>query len=362
MSARFVKAATFIALLPALVGLGSFPAMKAAEMSPAMQALAAAADKEGSLTVVAGDLVLGDAANWQTLETGMNAMFGTHIKIRWSPGPALMQQGFQIIQEYKAGRRASTDLYNAPNQIVLQMLDADMLTRTDWKALLPGRITDEMVEEGGALLRWQSYARGVIYNTKLLPNPPRTLAGYLDPSLKGKLATTPYAAGFDLLAAPDSLGPDATIKYAKQLATQVSGLIRCPDEDRIISGEFWALLIDCGEGKVAEEAAKGAPIGRVLLKEMNRITFFYLTVPKNAEHPNAATLAAAYLMTPEGQKLSMKDGGRDLLFFPDSTVRESLKALSPDLSGLTYVSADWMRHTDVGKTLDEVVNIFATKQ
>jgi iron(III) transport system substrate-binding protein len=357
-----MKAAAFTALLATIVSLGLLPAAKAAELSPAMKALAAAADKEGDLTVVAGDLVLGGADNWKSVETGMNAMFGTHVKIRWSPGPALMQQGFQLLQEAKANRKASTDLYSAPNQIVLQMLDADMLARTDWKALFPGRITDDMIEEGGALLRWQSYARGVIYNTKLLPNPPRTLAGYLDPSLKGKLATTPYAAGFDLLAAPDSLGPDATIKYAKQLSEQVSGLIRCPDEDRIISGEFAALLIDCGEGQVAREAAKGAPIGRVLLKEMNRITFFYLTVPKNAEHPNAARLAAAYLMTVDGQKLSMKAAGRDLLFFPESQMRQSLKDLSPDLSGLTYVSADWMRHTDVATTLNQVVDIFAAKK
>jgi iron(III) transport system substrate-binding protein len=361
MSARYTRALAFVALLAASVSLGSM-ATKAAELSPALKALAAAADKEGTLTVVAGDLVLGGADNWKTLETGMNAMFGTNIKIRWSPGPALMQQGFQVIQEYKAGRKSSSDLYDAPNQIVLQMLDADMLTRTNWKELLPGRVTDEMTEEGGALLRWQSYARGVIYNTKLLPNPPRTLTGYLDPSLKGKLATTPYAAGFDLLAAPDSLGPEGTIKYAKQLTEQVSGLIRCPDEDRIISGEFSALLIDCGEGNVPKEAAQGAPIGRVLLKEMNRITFFYWTVPKNAEHPNAAKLAAAYFMTEEGQKLAQDAGGRDLMFFPDSHVRQSLKDLSPDLSGLTYVSADWMRHTDVGKTLEAVVNIFAAKK
>jgi hypothetical protein len=67
-------------------------------------------------------------------------------------------------------------------------------------------------------------------------------------------------------------------------------------------------------------------------------------------------------MTPEGQKLSMADGGRDLLFFPDSKVRQSLKDLSPDLSGLTFVSADWMRHTDVGTTLSQVVDIFAAKK
>jgi ABC-type Fe3+ transport system substrate-binding protein len=219
-----------------------------------------------------------------------------------------------------------------------------------------------MIEEGGALLRWQSFARGVIYNTKMLPNPPHTLAGYLDPSLKGKLATTPYAAGFDLLAAPDALGPEATIKYAKQLNEQVSGLIRCPDEDRIISGEFWALIIDCGEGQVAHHAAKGAPIGRVLLKEMNRITFFYLTVPKHSEHPNAAKLAAAYLMTPEGQKIVLKGSGRDLLFFPESSVRQqAMKELSPDLSGLTYVSTEWARRTNVSQTLKEIVSIFTKK-
>jgi hypothetical protein len=181
MSIRALKAASFAAL--AALFCIQADAVMAADMSPEMKALAAAADKEGQLNILAADTVMGGAENWKAVETGMNAMFGTHIKVRYTPGPAILNEGYQIIQEFKAGRKSSSDLYSGPTQIVLAMTDENMLNTTDWKALMPGRVTDDMIEENGTVLRWQSFARGVIYNTKLLPNPPTTLAGYLDPSL-----------------------------------------------------------------------------------------------------------------------------------------------------------------------------------
>ena len=58
--------------------------------------------------------------------------------------------------------------------------------------------------------------------------------------------TVAKSAGFDILAAKDVYGPEKAVAFAKEFSGQVAGLIRCDDNQRIASGEFLALLLDCG--------------------------------------------------------------------------------------------------------------------
>ena len=62
----------------------------------------------------------------------------------------------------------------------------------DWKALVPDRITDQSTEQDGQLVRVYSGMSGVTYNTRLAPMKPTTLADFLRPEWKGKIASTPY--------------------------------------------------------------------------------------------------------------------------------------------------------------------------
>ncbi len=175
----------------------------AAELSPDMATVAAAADKEGTVRIMWGDNVLGGSAGSREIQDSMNRMFGTHLRVLYVPGDSMPQVGNQIMAEAQAKHPASSDVWIAPTTHIGRGEKAGMLLKVDWKALLPGQITDKMVEADGGAVRFVSNIAGVSYNTDLLPHPPKTLEGFLAPEFKGKIATTPYAAGFDILATDD---------------------------------------------------------------------------------------------------------------------------------------------------------------
>src|SRR3712207_9168827 len=66
----------------------------------------------------------------------------------------------------------------------------------------------------------------------------RSMADLLKPQYKGRIASTPYAAGFDWLAAPEAWGEQRVLDYLAQFKEQVAGLIRCNEMERIANGEF----------------------------------------------------------------------------------------------------------------------------
>ena len=94
-------------------------------------------------------------------------------------------------------------------------------------------------------------ALGIGYNTKVLESrglpEPKCWADLLDPKLKGRVATTPYASYFDRLALPEMWGREKTFDFAHKLSDQVSGLIRCNELNRLASGEFDVFGLTCSQ-------------------------------------------------------------------------------------------------------------------
>jgi ABC-type Fe3+ transport system substrate-binding protein len=331
----------------------------AADLSPEMAKAAAAADKEGTVRVMWGDNVLGGSTGAKEIQDGMNRMFGTHVRVLYAPGDSMPQVGNQIMAEAQANQAASSDVWIAPTTHIGRGEKAGILQRIDWQALVPGRISDRMVEANGGAVRFVSNIAGVSYNTDLLPHPPKTLMGFLAPEYKGKIATTPYAAGFDILATDDFWGLDKTLDYATKLSAQVSALMRCNEGARIAAGEVEALLIDCGGDTAETLAEKGAPVAHYLARDFLNERFFYLAVPKNAEHPNAAKVMIAWLLTPEGQAFSWRSWYEDLASYPDSHAAKEIASAEADGGTVKELSvAWWLAHPDASEALDKVVKIF----
>jgi iron(III) transport system substrate-binding protein len=334
-------------------------AAAAAELSPEMATVAAAADKEGTVRVMWGDNVLGGSAGAKEIQDSMNRMFGTHLRVLYVPGDSMPQVGNQIMAEAQAKHAASSDVWIAPTTHIGRGEKAGILLKVDWKALLPGRITDQMVEADGGAVRFVSNIAGVSYNTDLLPHPPKTLEGFLAPEFKGKIATTPYAAGFDILATDDFWGLQKTLDFATKLSAQVSALMRCNEGARIAAGEVEALLIDCGGDTAYPLAEKGAPVGHYLARDFLNERFFYLAVPTNAEHPNAAKVMIAWLLTPEGQAFSWRTWYEDLASNPGSHSAKLVADAEADGAKLKELDvAWWLAHPDAAEALDKVVKIF----
>jgi ABC-type Fe3+ transport system substrate-binding protein len=330
----------------------------AQELSPEMKAVVAEANKEGTLKVIWPGNLLGGARGLATIEQNVNKMFGSQVKMSHTPTGSLIQLGFQIANEAKANTPAGTDVYIAVANVLPMLTQNKLLVAVPWQKLLPGRITDRIVELDGAALKLASTMYGVTYNTKLLPNVPRTLEGFLAPGLKGKLATNPQGVGFDVLAANEVMGREKTLDYAKRFSAQVAGLINCTDQNRVGTGEFVAMMFDCGPIDAIKMKEAGLPVDQVLLKDHTTLSYFYGAIPANAAHPNAAKLLIAYLVTEEGQRLQWELWREDLHLLPGSKLAERLDAAIKDGSKPLEVNASWYaNHPEVDATRPDLLKI-----
>lgn len=134
----------------------------------------------------------------------------------------------------------------------------------------------------------------------------------LKPEYKGRVASTPYAAYFDLLSTDELWGRDRTFDYVTRLSEQAAGLIRCNESERLISGEFDLLAIDCSQSDTFKAKAQGAPLDYVVPTDAPLLLYLYVGVPKTAPHPNAAKLWVNYLLSREAQDVLYESNFQDL--------------------------------------------------
>jgi ABC-type Fe3+ transport system substrate-binding protein len=359
VSRHAIGLAAAVVLLAVMMPLGT----ARAEFSPALQQVIATAKTEGKLSLIWSATTLGGAAGAKRFEDGINKMFGTDIRISFTPGPSMPGVGNQIAAEKQAGRKASVDVYLAYSRTIALLHKYDLFVPVDWQSLLPGRITSENVEDNGTVIKAVTALPGILYNTQLAPEKPTALTDFLKPEWKGKFASTPYAANFDILAAKDSWGAEKAIDYAKRLSPQLAGLIRCDDGGRIASGEFLALVMTCSGSEAVPLQAKGAPVAHVQPRDFVIKSFFYFGIPRNAENPNAAKLFITYAMTPEGQALIWDTWQTDLHLFPGSQTGKAVAA-TEQAYGVTLKNLDiaWqLANSDTQEAWDAIVKILTTR-
>ncbi|HEY7220152.1 MAG TPA: ABC transporter substrate-binding protein [Candidatus Binatia bacterium] len=259
------------------------------------------AKKEGQLVLSWGTGTMGGIDGAQAMEKAFNKKYGLNLLFKFSPGPAMPQLASRIIQEGKAGQPASSDLFIGSENHVARM----SLKQLDWTRIFP-HITQPMVEWDGRVLIVVSRTPGFTYNTNMVgaADVPQKVEDLLNPKWKGKIASTPYAASFDRLAL--IWGEEKTTAFLQKYVKQVAGLIRCGEEERVANGEFAILAFNCDLADANDMSAKGAPVSGRIFKDAGILSYWYLAVPSNSAHPNAAFLLAAFLLTKEGQDILWK--------------------------------------------------------
>ncbi len=295
--------------------------------SASLQQIIEGAKKETLLKGVWSEASFGGSQGFQELLNGMNKKYGLNIKGQFTPGPDMQALMGKLAQETAAGQPATTDVYMGNSQAMQQAIKPNALKPVDWKAIVdrpvPGEQGFDPVAPGGIGIAIATSVTGVTYNTKAIPENqvPHKLNDLLDPRWKGKIASTPYAAGFRDFAVKDLLGKDFVVDYVKKFSNQVGGLIRCGEYDRLTSGEFVMLALDCGHDGAFSAQQQGAPIGHVVLDDATSLHMRYAGVPATSSSPNAAALFVAYVLSPDGQKQIYKTEGMDLHTFSDSQVK-----------------------------------------
>lgn len=311
----------------------------AADMSPELKALAAAADKEGEVLVMWSASTMGGPKGAKVFQDKMNAAFGTSLKVKWAPGPSMPNMGNRVAMSYANGLKSPTDVYMGFSRNMATLKKHKLFISAPYGKYFPGWLDDRVVEQNGTLVRVMSVTLGFTYNTKLAPFPPTKVSDFLAPGWKGKVATTPYAAGFEQLASNNVWGPKKALSFVSKFTNQIAGFMRCSEAERLTSGEFLALVFDCSGDSMERAIAKGAPLKRVVPADAPLVSYFYFAVPKNAVHPNAGKLMAAYAGSKEGQRVVYQLTLGDVHTLPGSVLGGEIAALEKKF-GTKFVNAD----------------------
>jgi ABC-type Fe3+ transport system substrate-binding protein len=259
------------------------------------------AKKEGQLILSWGTGTMGGIEGAATMEKAFNKTYGLNLQFKFTPGPAMPQFASRIIQEAKAGQPSSTDLFVGSENHVARM----SLKSVEWPKIFP-HITPPMTDFDNKVLIVTTRTPGFTYNSKMVAGNdiPQRVEDSLNPKWKGKIASTPYAASFDRLSM--IWGEERTTAFLQKFVKQVSGLIRCGEDERIASGEFAMLVFNCDLAAPQEAKEKGGPVDGQLFKDAGILSYWYVTVPANARNPNAAMLLAAFLLNKDGQDILYK--------------------------------------------------------
>ena len=352
-----------LAAAVSLFAIGSAHAQSVA-INPALAKVIDGAKKEGKLVLRHAPTVMGGPDGARIAQAGIKAQFGVDIAVDWSPGAAFGPLASQLYQELQAGAPSSTDVYyGTPVQIVPYM-EKGMFQPVDWAALLPSRITPKMVEADNLALRVSVALPGIMYNPKIATWVAgiNTTDDLLNPSLKGKYVTTPFLGGFDVLLANDVWGVDKTRAFIEKFAQQIGGLLFCGGQDRIASGEFQALVIDCaGTWQNTLKYRGQGVLDNHIIKDMAQRRYAYLTLMKNAAHPNAGILFTLFMLSHEGQEKVMWDYfGQDDDDLPDSHMRQAVQQLQAQNIKTIDVTMDWWRsHPGIEKANIDLAKLVA---
>lgn len=310
-------------------------AATAAEVPPAARALLETAKAERNLRLTWGGSTLGGAEGARRFEAGFNKHYGLSVKFDFTPGLSFPALANKLGEEHAAGHKAFTDIALAGIGQTSFYTSRDILLPVDWASLAPhidAETMKIMVSPDSKLVSFVGRATTIVYNSNFVKpaDAPKRLSDLLDPKWKGRIASTPYAAGFGPLAGHPDWSSEKVIDFARKLSANIGGLIRCGEVERMTSGEFWLFAIECEPGIVRLTMERGAPLGQNIPLDMLQIDHWWFGVPKHAQSPTLAKLFVAWVLTPDGQAVLLKNQGEDLNYLPGSQSAKVLEAASKE--------------------------------
>lgn len=324
-----------------------------------------AAKQEGTVRGQWSQNTFGGYQGFSDFMAGMNKKYGLKLFGQFTPGPDMQALMLRIAQEAAAGQPASTDIFVGNAQSMLDASKAKVLKPVEWATIVDHRPPKEpgfdAIAPDGTHMAVATAVVGIEYNTNIVKGGdiPKRLDDVLNPKWKGRIASTPYAAGLRELAMPGFLGREYIVEFTKKLSKQIGGLIRCGDAERLTSGEFVMLVLTCGGNDATVLQRSGAPVAQAVVQEGTVLHMRYAAVPKNSRSPNAAALFAAYLLTPEGQALLWRYDGLDLHLFPESHMRKDVDAVRSAGGKVVVNTPEWLAslkgYSEMQKELEKIL-------
>lgn len=263
------------------------------------------------MSFIAGPTTFGGKKGLAEIETVFAKRFGIDAKIRFAAGPEKNAMAARVISEFKAGGKATTDVYLGSLGQSANLVRENALEEINWSGTFPwiARPMEETVSRRGVLV--YSSPRGIIYDSNLIPadKAPKSYDDLVDPKLSqtwaGKIAVPPYPNWLVELSL--IWGEERLKEFTRKLVALNGGWLRYGEEERVLSGEF-PIMANIGDSLATmwKWQAKGAPLVAVLGSTPGDTSYFHLGVPKNSGHANLAKLFAAFMVSKEGQTIIEK--------------------------------------------------------
>jgi iron(III) transport system substrate-binding protein len=347
--------AVLVACAPTAPAAPAAPAQasaSSADTAPAanaeLQALVAAARQEGQLSLVWGSGMFGGEDGVRRLNDAFNRRYGLATSLHFTPSPVGVEMTRRLIVEAQAGRAATTDLFTSAPNDTLALIRGDAVEPVDWPSWAPNVQDPKLIATRGMAVAAQSYMPVISYSSTRVSGAaiPRSMEDLLKPEYKGRIATTPYAAWFGSLAAPEVWGSQRTLDYVARFSDQVAGLIRCSENQRLVSGEFDLFAIDCTHRDTMRMRAQGQPVDFTLAADVPLVSTFYLTIPRRAPHPATAKLWIDYVLSREGQDILYELDGQDNVDVPGSKMARDIAALEAGGRSFIHIDVDFNTRND----------------
>src|SRR5215469_15036619 len=288
-SPRVAKAAAVIAA--ALIGATLSAGAQSTDTTPALRALYEKAKAEGEVALWTPAAIEG---SWVPEEFAKRFP-GIDVKLT-----ADLQGATKIIAEARAGRH-SVDVWSYAIGGMIEVQKRDLLATEDWTRY---GIDKSNVFFDGEAAATHNFIYSPIYAKQFVKaaDLPKTWNDFLDPKWKGKLVAQsfllPRMMGFFALA----WSPERAEQWGRALINdQQTLIINTPAESYLKSGER---IMAVGESisLAYQYQADGVDVGYLTL-DLVPAGQFVITVLKDAPHPNAALLLAAWLASDEGRGL-----------------------------------------------------------
>jgi iron(III) transport system substrate-binding protein len=211
-----------------------------------------------------------------------------------------LQGATKIIAEARAGRH-SVDVWTFAIGGMIEVQKRDLLAKEDWARY---GIDQSNVFFDGQAVATHNFVYSSIYAKQYVKaaDLPKTWNDFLDPKWKGKLVAQsfllPRMMGFFALA----WSPERAEQWGRALIDdQKTLIINTPSESYLKSGER-VMAVGESISLAYQYQADGVDVGYLTL-DLVPAGQFVVTVLKDAPHPNAALLLAAWLASDEGRGL-----------------------------------------------------------
>lgn len=333
-------------------------------MSAELQKIIDGAKTEKVMLSSTNPLVFGGPANIDAAKAWIKENFDVDLDFNVTNGGPFGIVGAKIATEFRAAQPSSVDLWAAGIAQYDPLLKSGMFVEVPWQRLWPQRIIAQQIGADGYSIGFATGTPGVLYNTATGSDfaQVKTIDDLLKPEYKGRFGTTAFANGFDAMAAKGWEGEAKMVDYITKLGHQAQGILNCGGQDRVASGEFQALVLDCVGGEPNVDPYKGK-LGLAVPADAAQLQYYELLIPKNAQHPNAAILFTLYLLTEQGQQGIRNGIGADFDYYPETTMHKFV--VDNEAKGIKFRRIDYQFWKDnpgidvsgakLGKALKEAI-------